>query len=149
MLYLDGDPPVVYPPAMPRQVSEHVPAAIREEAHDAQRCLVNGIWRPAALMARRALEAACDDKSGGQATGMLAAKLKWLKENALITNRLYEQAEPLRVVGNSAAHGGPEITEDDAITTLEVLRRVLEALYDDEKIGDDVKAKHAYVKKKP
>lgn len=149
MLYLNSDPPIVYPPAMPPPVSKHVPDPIREEAHVAQKCLVNGIWRAAALMARRALEAACDHKSDGKATGMLGAKLEWLKTNSFITNRLYEQAKPLQVVGNSAAHGAPTITEEDAVTTLEVLRRVLETLYDDEKIGDDVKAKHAHVKKKP
>jgi hypothetical protein len=93
------------------------------------------------MMARRALEAACADK--GADKGMLGEKLGKLKAEGFLTGRLLEQADMLKVVGNAAAHGGPPISQEDAETTLRVMVRVLEELYDDEKILADIKAKHA------
>lgn len=141
MLYLDGGPPTAFPPAMPPKLSDHVPPNIREEAHEAQRCLVNRCWRAAALMARRALEGACDEK--GANNGMLGEKLGWLRKQELITARLAEQASALQIVGNAAAHGGPPISQEDAETTIAVMKRVLESLYEDDRIAADLKAKHA------
>lgn len=122
-------PAVVYP-ARPSILDDAVPEPVLRSYWEAERTLTEArAYVGTALLCRRTLEVICDHF--GARKGNLASKLKALKEQGTIENRLYEWADKiLRLLGNEAAHDvRSDISKEDAEDALEFTRAIIEYLY--------------------
>lgn len=111
-----------------RTLSYDAPASVREDFAEAQRCLSVRAHKAAAVMVRRVLEGIAVDQ--GETSGVLAQRLRRLKESQAIDGRLAEWADALRVVGNDAAHSGSAPTSrEDAADALSFAEALADYLY--------------------
>jgi hypothetical protein len=117
-------------PAADGQVSADVPSQIGEVFREAVRAMHAECPRAAAVMARRALEAITVDK--GEATGVLADRLKKLAASGVLQPTLADWAKEVRLVGNVGAHFDPidNVTKKDAEQLIGFVRELLRYLYE-------------------
>ena len=101
---------------------------VKRAAVEAEKCLSVNAFNACGVMTRRAMHCLCDDKD---AKGKdLFEKLKYLRDNNLITPDLWEWAEELRIVGRSGAHPEwEEVSKDDAEYALKFLREIIRYVY--------------------
>ncbi len=122
----EGD--TVYPFPLPPPSDKNIPEEIRSDLDEAKRCLQVQAYRGCAVMARRAIQAACLEK--GAPKGDLVSQLKHLEGNGTITKDLGEWATVVRWVGNDAAHPGKDKVElTDAEDILALADQFLQVLY--------------------
>ena len=130
MTFNEDSPYRLYPP-QDRQLSLEIPVALRETHEEARKCLHVKAFTAAVAMSGRTLEGAC--ALNGVHGKTLQISLKEMKDRAFIDGRLWEWAETLRSVRNSAAHftggGGIEITRQDAEDALAFSEALLDYLY--------------------
>lgn len=117
-------------PSADAQVSSDVPAEIADVFREAARALHADCPRASAVMARRILEAITVDK--GEATGVLADRLKNLAAKGVLVQTLADWAKEVRLVGNVGAHFDPikNVSKDDAEQLLTFVRELLKYLYE-------------------
>jgi hypothetical protein len=122
------DGPVRVYPARERQLSSLIPDQLRQIHDEARTCLAARAYTAAAVMAGRTLEATCS-LNGIKARGLHQALSK-MKEIGLIDGRLWEWADTLRTVRNSAAHfDGNTVSKQDATDALAFNEALLDYLY--------------------
>lgn len=123
----DDDPYRVYPP-QDRVLSNEIPAQLRQIHEEARACIRAKAYTAAAVMSGRALEGVCD-LHGIKGT-TLQNRLAKMKEEGLIDGRLWEWAETLRSVRNSAAHFTKNsISKQDAEDAVTFTEALLDYLY--------------------
>lgn len=121
------DPVRVFPPR-DQTLGYAVPSAIRTAFSEAQSCHPAKAYTAAAIMCRKAVEGLCEDQ--GAKGRNLAAKLKSLKDDGIIEQRLFEWADELRLSGNEAAHDvSVTVKKEDAGDLLEFTRALMEYVY--------------------
>jgi Domain of unknown function (DUF4145) len=121
------DPLQVYP-QRERQLSFMIPEQLRQIHDEAQACFSAKAYTAAAVMAGRALEATCS--LNGIRTRNLHQALARMKDAGLIDGRLWEWADTLRTVRNSAAHyDGSVVSKQDAADALAFNEALLDYLY--------------------
>jgi hypothetical protein len=105
---------------------------------EAARCFLQGLFRPAAVLARASLEAALKDRLQSQTRNVIPMardRLRELIETAerfgVLRGKTLAAARAAKRIGDDAAHGRPT-TEFSASHSLRSVRAVLEALYDGE-----------------
>lgn len=119
------DPPDVYPASRPDYAEDGVPEAIQRDFQEALQCQAAGFKFGAALVGRRALQAAVRDRGG---TGRnLKLEIDSLPTDVL-NAPLKSSAHDVRHVGNDAAHAD-EVEEEDVEALLGFTRDVLHSLY--------------------
>ena len=125
----NGD--IVYPIArgIPNPIDDRVPDLIGQDFDEAQQCFSVNAYRGCAVLARRAIEATCEDK-GAKKASTLEAMIDDLHSKQIITKDIAGWAHVVRWIGNDAAHAGsPEVTRDDAIDVLELAKQILHIIY--------------------
>lgn len=105
---------------------------------EAARCFLQGLFRPAAVLARASLEAALKDRLQSHTetvVPMARDRLRQLLETAerfgLLRGKTLAAARDAKRIGDDAAHGR-QATEVGASHALRSVRTVLETLYDGE-----------------
>jgi Domain of unknown function (DUF4145) len=112
------------------QRTADVPLAISECLSEATQCLWANCPRAAAVMARRTLEAVCEDKG---ATGQtLAANVKSLFATGQLPKPLMDWADEVRLIGNQGPHFDVKnpVTRADANELLRFLDDLLRYVYE-------------------
>lgn len=118
----------IYPHPRPEPTDRNVPDGIREDLDEAKQCFSVSAWRAAAVMARRAMQAAAIER--GAQGRQLVDQIADLAAKNKITADLKEWADVVRWVGNDAAHpGGDEVTKDDAEDVLKLAEQFLHVVY--------------------
>jgi len=108
-------------------VDPRLPKPILSALTEAQLSFDARAYTAAAMMCRKTLEAICaSHKAEG---GDLAQKLQSLRETGVMEQRLWEWADALRIVGNSAAHDLDSVGVDDARDTMEFTYALLEYVF--------------------
>jgi hypothetical protein len=127
VMHFDDEPYRVYPP-QDRILSNEIPAQLRQIHEEARACMRAKAYTAAAVMSGRALEGVCD-LHGVKGT-TLQNRLAKMKEEELIDGRLWEWAETLRSVRNSAAHFTKRsISKQDAEDAVAFTEALLDYLY--------------------
>jgi hypothetical protein len=122
-----GTPEQIFPPK-DKRMSHSIPEQIQKAFQEAAICYKSKSHTAAAIMCRKALEGICNDHN--VKSGNLAARVKDLKVQGIIDNRLYEWAEALRIFGNEAAHDvNVTVSRRDAKDILEFTEALLEYIY--------------------
>lgn len=108
---------------------DDIPNAIAGVFGEAAAALAAGCPRASAVMARRTVEAICDDK--GESAGTLAQRLASLVSKNVLHPTLAEWAKEVRLVGNVGAHFDPinSVSSDDAQQLLSFVRELLKYQY--------------------
>ena len=123
-------PPVVlhqWPIATPN-LHPSVPQEMRDAAIEAESSLAVGAYNGCGVMARRAISALCQDKKAKGAD--LHKQLKFLRENGMIAQDLWEWAEDLRILGRSGAHPEwPKVSPGDAQYAVRFLHEIIKYVY--------------------
>lgn len=115
-------------PAQARRLSADIPSGLREDYREARECVKAKLYTAAAVMARRTLEGITIER--GYTKGALFARLKSMRDDAVIDSRLYEWADICRDVGNQAAHADKQsVSREDAVETLDFVEALLDYLY--------------------
>jgi hypothetical protein len=126
LVHNEGD--IVYPSPLPPPSDTNIPQEIRLDLDEAKRCLQVQAYRGCAVMARRAIQAACLEKKAPK--GDLVRQIKALETNGVITRDLSEWASVVRWVGNDAAHPNKDKVElADAHAILALAEQFLHVLY--------------------
>lgn len=130
----------IYPHPLPPSPDKRIPQAIRKDLKEAKVCFSVSAYRACAVMARRALQAACLDK--GALGKRLIDQINDLASKGIITKDLKEWADVVRWVGNDAAHPtAEEVTQNDADDVLKLAEQFLHVLYVAPAIAKEQKAK--------
>lgn len=115
-------------PAQARRLSSAVPESLRDDHREARECVQAKHYTAAAVMARRVLEGIAVDR--GYKTGDLFPRLKKMRDDGVIEDRLYDWANICRDVGNQGAHADKKsVTRQDAEDTLDFVEALLDYLY--------------------
>jgi hypothetical protein len=123
----DDDPFRVYPP-QDRQLSAEVSESLRSAHEEARKCLRVKAYVATVAMSGRTLEGACE--LHGVKENNLQKSLSKMKDRGLIDGRLWEWAETLRGVRNTASHfNDEEVTRQDADDALAFSEALLDYLY--------------------
>jgi Domain of unknown function (DUF4145) len=123
----DDDPYRVYPP-QERPLSAEIPTQLQQIHEEARACIRAKAYTAAAVMSGRTLEGVCE--MHGVRGGTLQNRLVKMKEQGLIDGRLWEWAEMLRAVRNSAAHfSANSISKQDAEDAVAFTEALLDYLY--------------------
>lgn len=129
-----------YPAPLPSPTDERIPDEIRRDLDEAKRCYSVSAYRACAVMARRAMQAACMEQ--GAAKGNLVTQLHELAASGVITRSLKEWGDAVRWVGNDAAHpSGEDVTQDDADAILPLAEQFMHVVYVAPAIAQAVAAK--------
>jgi hypothetical protein len=122
-----ADPTRVYP-ARERQLSPMIPEQLRQIHEEARACFNAQAYTAAAVMAGRTLEATC--VLNGVEVKNLHQALQKMRNDGLIDGRLWEWADTLRTVRNSAAHyDGNSVSKQDSDDALAFSEALLDYLY--------------------
>jgi hypothetical protein len=121
------DPIRIYPPR-DRELSSLIPEQLRQVHEEARACFHAKAYTAAAVMSGRTLEGAC--AAHGIKERNLQQSLSKMKEAGYIDGRLWEWAQTLRNVRNSAAHFDSNIiTKQDAEDSVAFSEALLDYLY--------------------
>lgn len=106
-----------------------VPEHIASAADESYRCHSIQAYRASILLARAVIEATCKERSVTK--GVLAAKINALEAAGHIRGFTKDAAHELRFLGNDMAHGDfiDPVDEDDAEAVLDVMREILNEVY--------------------
>ena len=127
MSFEEDRPHRVYP-AQGRRLSDLIPRKLRNTHEEARNCFQAKAYRAAVVMCGITLEGAC--RLGGAKKATLQGMLEDMKNKGKIDNRLWEWAESLRHVRNSASHFNDEkVTRQDADDSLAFSEALLDYLY--------------------
>ena len=108
--------------------SDQVPGDVMNAAIEAEKCLAIGAYNACGVMARRAIDALCQNKSA--AGDDLYRRLQHLRDTHAITPDLFEWAEELRIVGRSGAHPEwEEVSPEEADYAVRFLREIVRYVY--------------------
>jgi hypothetical protein len=111
-----------------RTLDSSVPETIAKSYQEAATCAGSGAFTACAIMCRRTLEAICAHH--GVVQGSLDGKLKKLRDDGIIEQRLFEWADSLRSVGNEAAHDvAIEVSKEDSRDLLDFTRALVEYIF--------------------
>lgn len=101
---------------------------VKSAAIEAESCFSVRAFNACGVMTRRAMHSLCEDK--GAKGKDLFEKLKYLRDNNLITPDLWQWAEELRIVGRSGAHPEwEEVSKEDGEYALTFLREIIRYVY--------------------
>lgn len=117
----DGNITHMWPTPLPVKAPKHVPAAVTSDFTEAATCLANNLPRACAMMARRTIEAACEEK-GCKVSRNLPASIEKLQTAGHILPYMQQAATKIKLLGDEAAH---EIGFKDTAPPHEELERVL------------------------
>jgi len=92
-----------------------LPGPIAADLLEASMCCTIGAYRAAGLLARRAVEQVAVLRRAPLEMRTLNQKLAWLIEAGHLPVDLVADARTVRDLGNAAAHGTEEITEDEGL----------------------------------
>jgi Domain of unknown function (DUF4145) len=121
------DPTRVFP-ARERQLSLMIPEQLRQIYDEARACFNAKAYTAAAVMAGRTLEATC--ALNGVKGRNLHQSLEKMRDAGLIDGRLWEWADTLRTVRNSAAHyDSNTVSKQDSADALAFNEALLDYLY--------------------
>lgn len=114
-----------------KQVSDLIPAPIRDDFKEALRCQGVLSYKATVVMCRRSLQTSCQDlKAEG---GNLIAQIEDLAKKGKITNSLQDLAHQVRKIGNVGAHPDKDGLEDvnvaDAEDIVEFMNQFFEHVY--------------------
>lgn len=119
--------PEIYYPS-PRELSDGIPQALREEFYEARKCFGAKAYGATLVMVRRTLEGTCADQ--GATKRILAENLRELQAQGKIDGLLAEWANLLRLVGNKGAHfTGEKVSAQDAKDAMDFAEALLDHLY--------------------
>lgn len=125
--FIWNDPSRLFP-SRERQLSTMIPEQLRQIHSEAQACFNAQAYTAAAVMAGRTLEATC--ALNGVKARNLHQALEKMKDAGLIDGRLWEWADTLRTVRNSAAHyDGDTVSKQDSADALAFNEALLDYLY--------------------
>lgn len=127
----DGDPEAIKVstifPAL-ATLPPDIPAELRREITDAQRCLEHNLFAPCLVMVRRTLEGAMAEQ--GAKGKSLAAQLKQLTDDGGMDPMLFEWSTALRQIGNKGAPFSKEaVSREDAADALAFAEALLDHLF--------------------
>lgn len=117
---------LIYPSRAPRELSDHVPEAVRSLFREASECENVGALRGAAGLYRAAVEVLCDEQGAEGKT--LYAKLEALKTKA-IDDQIIADLHEARLLGNFSLHDGMTFTAEEVADVAELLIEATTALY--------------------
>jgi len=118
---------LVYPETS-RSLPLSVPKRIRDSFDEANRCMSVRAFNGAALLARRAVEALCDELGAGGRT--LNEKLEDSKASGLLNDQLFNWSTVVRRVGNAGAHEtSKQMSREDAVDGLKFLEALIDYHY--------------------
>jgi hypothetical protein len=120
-----SDPKLLWPSTGPTALPSDVPRKISAAFAQAQQCFSLGMHEPAAIMARKSIELACEDQGYGK--GHLVDRIKTMVKDGKLESRLADWANALREVGNEGAHGKPQ--KQDVSDALMFARALFEYIY--------------------
>jgi hypothetical protein len=127
MAFEEEAPHRVYP-SQDRRLSRLIPSELRSSHEEARKCFRVKAYRAAVVMCGITLEGACQLE--GVKKAPLQKMLEEMKNKGRIDNRLWEWAENLRDVRNSASHFNDErVTRQDADDSLAFSEALLDYLY--------------------
>lgn len=111
-----------------RRLSTAVPRPLRNDHAEARGCIESGHYTAAAVMARRIVEGIA--QHSGYKKGDLFTRLKSMKQDGVIDERLYDWADICRDVGNEGAHAGvTSVTKVDATEAVDFAEAMLDYLF--------------------
>jgi hypothetical protein len=111
-----------------RVLDASIPRPIARSYAEAASCSQSQCFTACAIMCRRTLEGICAHRD--ILKGNLESKLKKLKDDGVIEQRLFEWADSLRLVGNEAAHDVyAEVSKEDARDLLDFTRALVEYIF--------------------
>lgn len=121
----------MYPRATATFNAEDVPGRIVSTFTEALVCHAHGCYVACAIMIRKTVEELCENFNASP--GPLVARLKSLKDRAIVPIDVYEALDELRLFGNDAAHlelkhfntVGPEECED----AIKITRLLVDAFF--------------------
>lgn len=127
----DGQGITTYPSSADRLNLAHVPPAVAAALTEAIDCYECRTYVAAVIMVRKALEGLCHER--GATKGMLGQRLKALKAEVILPEKLFELMESIQLLGNDAAHvemrDFREIGEPEADLAISLGQKVVEAVY--------------------
>jgi hypothetical protein len=127
MKFEEDSPHRVYPP-QDRRLSNLIPRELRNAHEEARKCYRAKAYRAAVTMCGITLEGACQLEGAKRAK--LQEMLEDMKNKGKIDSRLWEWAESLRHVRNSASHFNNEaVTRQDADDSLAFSEALLDYLF--------------------
>jgi len=117
----------LYPP-QDRVMSNEIPGELRRVHDEARACIRANAYTAAAVMSGRVIEGVCD--LNNIKGGSLQNRLAKMKDDGLIDGRLWEWADALRAVRNTAAHfSAVSISKQDAEDAVAFTEALLDYLY--------------------
>ena len=111
--------------------SSNIPTPIVATFEEALTCHANACFAAAAMMVRKTLEQLCDDRGASGKT--LHERLAALRGKVILPDALFGALDPLRLLGNDAAHVESKTYNDVGKNEVEVgislAKEVLKAVY--------------------
>lgn len=133
----DDDKPHRVYPASHHPLSREIPAELREAHDEARRAYSAKAHKATVVMCGRTLEGVCQNQGVSERT--LQKSLEEMRSRGLIDQRLWDWAELLRDVRNTAAHfNDEEVSRQDAEDCLTFNEALLDYLYVLKKRFDDM-----------
>lgn len=109
------------------ELSSSIPARIRQDIKEAQKCIAHGIWSAAVVLCGRAVERFAAEKAPRKT---LALGLIELKNQGIIDDKLFQWADALRRERNLGAHAAEEeVTKENAADVLAFTIAIFEYVY--------------------
>ena len=130
-------------PPRDRVLSDPIPEPLRRSHDEARRCLSANAYAATVVMSTKTVEGACAMHK--VRANNLRDQLAKMKNEGIIDGRLWEWAETLRGIRNSAAHfdQSAAIDRQDAEDSLAYSEALLDYLYVLKKRFDDMKKRRA------
>jgi hypothetical protein len=109
--------------------SPSIPEIIQHTLQEAKVTYATECYRASAVMSRRTLEAIAVDK--GEIKGVLAQRIKNLKEKGFLDSNLGEWATEIRLIGNVGAHFDPidDVDKNDANQIIIFIEELIKYIY--------------------
>jgi hypothetical protein len=127
LVHNNGD--IVHPAPQPAPTDDRIPSPLHDALDEAKRCVTVRAWRGCAVLARRAIQAACVDK-GAPEDKKLVDQISHLVTTGVVTKDLKTWADEVRYAGNDGAHPkDTAVSQDDAEDILKLAEQFLHVLY--------------------
>lgn len=123
-----GEGSTIYPNPLPSPTDSNIPKELAVDLDEAKMCFSVGCHRACAVMARRCIQNACNEKGAKEKD--LVKQIKELCQLGIITKDIEEWATVVRWVGNDAAHPGKDpVTKEDAEDCLKLAEQFLHVIF--------------------
>jgi len=107
---------------------KNAPYIVINPYKEASKCYRAQAYDACVIMCRKGIEAICKDK--GETKGILAEKLKNLRDKRILEDTLYSWTNELRLIGNDGAHSHDQIvTQQDAKDSIDFFDALITYLY--------------------